>query len=124
MNTFRGGNLVYSTVVGGRLVPGRRPPHGARESTRRIASGRSGRRTAPSTRGGRGAPAHHFGTVSIAWLAKATAYQLAALAFPNGSVAVYVDTGSTIERTVLLPEPDGSGRDRYVRHRQRTTASA
>jgi hypothetical protein len=47
--------------------------------------------------------AHHFGAVSVSPLGSVTAYQLAAVALPSGSVAVYVDTGAAIERTVLLP---------------------
>jgi hypothetical protein len=102
VNAFRGGNLVYSTVVAGGSFPGG-DPHMA------LGVDPANRVWAVWTQGGTvharrsRSAAHHFGTASTASLANATAYQLAALALPNGSVAVYVDTGSTIERTVLLP---------------------
>jgi len=102
VNAFRGGNLDYSTVVAGGTFSGG-DPHMA------LALDPSNRLWAVWTQNGvvharrSRSAAHHFGAVSIAPLGSVTAYQLAALALPNGSVAVYVDTGSSIERTVLKP---------------------
>ena len=102
VNVFRGGNLVYSTVVAGGTFSGG-DPHMA------LAVDPSNRLWAVWTQGGvvharrSRSAAHHFGAVSIAPLGSVTAYQLAALALPNGSVAVYVDTGSSIERTIVRP---------------------
>ncbi len=102
VNSFRGGNLLYSTVVAGGTFSGG-DPHMA------LAVDPSNRLWAVWTQGGvvharrSRSAAHHFGAVSVAPLGSVTAYQLAALALPNGSVAVYVDTGSSIERTVLKP---------------------
>jgi hypothetical protein len=102
VNSFRGGNLLYSTVVGGGTFSGG-DPHMA------LAVDPSNRVWAVWTQGGAvharrsRSAAHHFGATTVASLGATTAYQLAALALSNGSVAVYVDTGSTIERTVLRP---------------------
>ena len=102
VNAFRGGNLVYSTVVAGGTFSGG-DPHMA------LAVDPSNRLWAVWTQGGvvharrSRSAAHHFGAVSLAPLGSVTAYQLAALALPNGSVAVYVDTGSSIERTIVRP---------------------
>jgi hypothetical protein len=102
VNTFRGGNLVYSTVAAGGTFAGG-DPHMA------LAVDPSNRLWAVWTQGGAvharrsRSAAHHFGAATVASLGSTTAYQLAAVALPNGSVAVYVDTGSSIERTVLLP---------------------
>jgi hypothetical protein len=102
VNSFRGGNLLYSTVVAGGTFAGG-DPHmalGVDPANRVWAVWTQG--GAVHARRSRSA-AHHFGAASVASLGSVTAYQLAALALPNGSVAVYVDTGSAIERTVLLP---------------------
>ena len=102
VNSFRGGNLLYSTVVGGGTFSGG-DPHMA------LAVDPSNRVWAVWTQGGAvhtrrsRSAAHHFGAATVASLGATTAYQLAAIALSNGSVAVYVDTGSTIERTVLRP---------------------
>jgi hypothetical protein len=102
VNSFRGGNLLYSTVVAGGTFGGG-DPHMA------LAVDPASRVWAVWTQGGAvharrsRSAAHHFGALSVTSLGSATAYQLAALALPNGSVAVYVDTGSAIEHTVLLP---------------------
>jgi len=102
VNTFRGGNLVYSTVAAGGTFAGG-DPHMA------LAVDPSNRLWAVWTQGGAvharrsRSAAHHFGATTVASLGSVTAYQLAAVALPNGSVAAYVDTGSSIERTVLLP---------------------
>jgi hypothetical protein len=102
VNTFRGGNLVYSTVAAGGTFAGG-DPHMA------LAVDPANRLWAVWTQGGvvharrSRSTAHDFGAPTVASLSGATAYQLAAIALSNGSVAVYVDTGSTIERTVLLP---------------------
>ena len=102
VNTFRGGNLVYATVAAGGTFAGG-DPHMA------LAVDPSNRLWAVWTQGGAvharrsRSAAHHFGATTLASLGSVTAYQLAAVALPNGSVAVYVDTGSAIERTVLLP---------------------
>lgn len=102
VNSFRGGNLLYSTVVAGGTFSGG-DPHMA------LAVDPSNRLWAVWTQGGvvharrSQSAAHHFGAVSVAPLGSVTAYQLAVLALPNGSVAVYVDTGNSIERTVLKP---------------------
>jgi hypothetical protein len=102
VNAFRGGNLGYSSVVAGGTFSGG-DPHMA------LAVDPANRLWAVWTQGGvvharrSRSAAHHFGAVSTVSLGAVTAYQLAALALPNGSVAVYVDTGSSIERTVLQP---------------------
>jgi hypothetical protein len=102
VNAFRGGNLLYSTVVAGGTFSGG-DPHMA------LAVDPSNRVWAVWTQGGAvharrsRSAAHHFGAATVTSLAATTAYQLAALALSNGSVAVYVDTGSSIERTVLRP---------------------
>jgi hypothetical protein len=101
-NVFRGGNLLYSTVVAGGTFSGG-DPHMA------LAADPSNRLWAVWTQGGvvharrSRSAAHHFGAAATASLGAATAYQLAAVAMANGSVSVYVDTGSSIERTVLKP---------------------
>jgi hypothetical protein len=102
VNSFRGGNLLYSTVVAGGTFGGG-DPHmalGVDPANRLWAVWTQG--GAVHARRSRSA-AHHFGAVSVAPLSSVTAYQLAAVALPSGSVAVYVDTGAAIERTVLLP---------------------
>jgi hypothetical protein len=102
VNTFRGGNLVYSTVAAGGTFAGG-DPHMA------LAVDPANRLWAVWTQGGAvharrsRSTAHHFGATTVASLGSVTAYQLAAVALANGSVAVYVDTGSSIERTVLQP---------------------
>ncbi|HEX6761337.1 MAG TPA: hypothetical protein VF094_00915 [Gaiellaceae bacterium] len=100
VNAFRGGNLLYSGVVAGGTFSGG-DPHMA------LAVDPANRLWAVWTQGGSvharrsRSAAHHFGAVSTVSLGAVTAYQLAAVALTNGSVAVYVDTGSSIERTVL-----------------------
>jgi hypothetical protein len=102
VNAFRGGNLLYSTVVAGGTFSGG-DPHMA------LAVDPANRVWAVWTQGGvvharrSRSAAHHFGASSVDPLGAVTAYQLAALALPNGSIAVYIDTGSSIERTVLRP---------------------
>jgi hypothetical protein len=102
VNSFRGGNLLYSTVVGGGTFSGG-DPHMA------LAVDPSNRVWAVWTQSGAvharrsRSAAHHFGATTVASLGATTAYQVAALALSNGSVAVYVDTGSAIERTVVRP---------------------
>lgn len=102
VNAFRGGNLLYSGVVAGGTFSGG-DPHMA------LAVDPANRLWAVWTQGGvvharrSRSAAHHFGAASTVSLGAVTAYQLAALALADGSVAVYVDTGSSIERTVLQP---------------------
>ncbi len=102
LNTFRGGNLVYSTVVGGGTFAGG-DPHMA------LAVDPANRLWAVWTQNGAvharrsRSAGKHFGAASIGGLGGVTAYQLAAVALPDGRVAVYVDTGSAIVRSTLLP---------------------
>jgi hypothetical protein len=102
VNSFRGGNLLYSTVVGGGTFSGG-DPHmalGVDPANRVWAVWTQG--DAVHARRSRSA-GRHFGAVSVGGLGGATAYQLAALAVPNGSVAVYVDTGTSIVHATLAP---------------------
>jgi hypothetical protein len=102
VNVFRGGNLLTSSVVGGGTFSGG-DPHMA------LAVDPSNRLWAVWTQNGavharRSRTAgHDFGAPSVAGLGGATAYQLAAIALADGRVAVYVDTGSAIVRSTLLP---------------------
>jgi len=47
--------------------------------------------------------ARHFGAPGVAPLGSTTAYQLAAVALPDGSVDAIVDTGSALVHARLLP---------------------
>jgi hypothetical protein len=102
LNTFRGGNLVYSTVVGGGTFSGG-DPHMA------LSVDPANRLWAVWTQNGAvharrsRSAGKRFGAASIGGLGGATAYQLAAVALPDGRVAVYVDNGAAIVRSTLLP---------------------
>jgi hypothetical protein len=102
VNTFRGGNLVYSTIAGGGTFSGG-DPHMA------IAVDPANRVWAVWTQNGAvharrsRSAARHLGAPSVASLGSLTAYQLAAVALPDGSVDVIVDTGSSLVDTRLLP---------------------
>jgi hypothetical protein len=102
VNAFQAGNLGWSTVVAGGQFGGG-DPHMA------LAADPSNRLWAAWTQGGSvhvrrsRSAAHHFGAASVRGLAGATAYQLAAIALPDGKVDVFVNTGDAIEHQVLLP---------------------
>jgi hypothetical protein len=102
VNTFRGGNLLYSTIAGGGTFTGG-DPHMA------IAVDPANRVWAVWTQNGAvharrsRSAAHHFGAPSAAPLGSTTAYQLAAVALADGSVDAIVDTGSALVHTRLLP---------------------
>ena len=102
VNTFRGGSLLYSTIAGGGTFSGG-DPHMA------IAVDSASRVWAVWTQNGAlharrsRSAAHHFGAPSAAPLGSTTAYQLAAVALPDGSVDAIVDTGSALVHTRLLP---------------------
>ncbi|HST18301.1 MAG TPA: hypothetical protein VLK36_11570 [Gaiellaceae bacterium] len=102
LNTFRGGNLVYSAVVGGGVFAGG-DPHMA------LAVDPANRLWAVWTQNGAvharrsRSAGRHFGAATVAGLGGATAYQVAAVALPAGGVAVYVDNGTSIVRSTLLP---------------------
>lgn len=102
LNTFRGGNLAYSTVVGGGTFSGG-DPHMA------LSVDPANRLWAVWTQNGAvharrsRSAGKHFGAVSIGGLGGVTAYQLAAVALRDGRVAVYVDNGTAIVRSTLLP---------------------
>ena len=102
VNTFRGGNLVYSTIAGGGSFTGG-DPHMA------IAVDPANRVWAVWTQNGAvharrsRSAAHHFGAPTAAPLGSTTAYQLAAVALPDGSVDAIVNTGSALVHTRLLP---------------------
>lgn len=102
VNTFRGGNLVYSTIAGGGTFSGG-DPHMA------IAVDPANRVWAVWTQNGSvharrsRSAAQHFGAPSAAPLGSTTSYQLAAVALPDGSVDAIVDTGSALVHTRLLP---------------------
>ena len=102
VNTFRGGNLVYSTVAaGGRFAGG--DPHLALAvdpANRAWAVWSQG--NAVHARRSRSA-AKHFGAPSAFGLAEATVYQLAAIALPNGSVDAFINDGHEISHQLLLP---------------------
>jgi hypothetical protein len=102
VNTFRGGNLVYSTIAGGGKFSGG-DPHMA------IAVDPANRVWAVWTQNGAvharrsRSAAHHFGAPTTAPLGQTTAYQLAAVALTDGRVDAIVDTGSALVHTSLLP---------------------
>jgi hypothetical protein len=102
VNTFRGGNLLYSTIAGGGAFSGG-DPHMA------IAVDPANRVWAVWTQNGAvharrsRSAAHHFGAPTAASLGSTTAYQLAAVALPDGSVDAIADTGSALVHTRLLP---------------------
>jgi hypothetical protein len=102
VNTFRGGNLVYSTIAGGGAFSGG-DPHMA------VAVDPANRVWAVWTQNGAvharrsRSAAHHFGAPAVASLGSTTAYQLAAVALPDGTVDAIVDTGSALVHTRLLP---------------------
>jgi len=102
VNAFQGGNLGWSTVVAGGQFSGG-DPHMA------IAVDPSNRVWAVWTQGGSvhvrrsRSAAHHFGAPSVGGLGGATAYQLAAIALPDGRVDVFVNTGAAIQHQTFLP---------------------
>ena len=102
VNVFRGGNLLSSSVVGGGTFSGA-DPHMA------LAVDPANRLWAVWTQNGAvharrsRSAGRHFGATTVAGLGGVTAYQLAALALPDGRVAVYVNTGASIVRTTLAP---------------------
>ena len=102
VNAFQGGNLGWSSVVAGGQFQGG-DPHMA------LAVDPANRLWAAWTQGGSvhvrrsRSAAHHFGAPTVAGLGGATAYQLAAIALPDGRVDVFVDTGDTIVRQSFLP---------------------
>jgi hypothetical protein len=102
VNTFQGGNLVYSTIAGGGTFSGG-DPHMA------IGVDPSNRVWAVWTQNGAvharrsRSAARHFGAAVTAPLGSVTAYQLAAVALADGRVDVIVDTGSTLVHTTLFP---------------------
>ena len=102
VNTFRGGNLVYSTIAGGGTFGGG-DPHMA------IAVDPPNRVWAVWTQNGvvharrSRSAARHFGAATSAPLGSVTAYQLAAIALTDGRVDAIVDTGSALVHTTLLP---------------------
>jgi hypothetical protein len=102
VNVFRGGNLLTSSVVGGGTFSGGDPHMAlAVDPSNRLWSVWT-QNGAVHARRSRSA-GRHFGAPSVAGLGGATAYQLAAIALADGRVAVYVDTGSAIVRSTLLP---------------------
>jgi hypothetical protein len=102
LNTFRGGNLVYSTVVGGGTFAGGDPHMAlAVDPANRVWAVWT-QNFAVHARRSRSA-GKHFGAASVGGLGGAGAYQLAAVALQDGRVAVYVDNGTAIVRSMLLP---------------------
>jgi hypothetical protein len=102
VNAFQGGNLDYSTVAaGGQFAGG--DPHlalGVDPGNRLWTVWTQG--GAVHARRSRSA-AKHFGAATAAGLAGATAYQLAAVALPDGRVDAFVNTGSAILHQTFLP---------------------
>jgi hypothetical protein len=102
VNAFQGGNLGWSTVVAGGTFAGA-DPHMA------LAADPSSRLWAVWSQGGAiharrsRSAAHHFGASSAASLAGATAYQLRAVALPDGRVDAFVNDGGRLLRQALLP---------------------
>jgi hypothetical protein len=102
VNAFQGGNLGWSTVVAGGTFSGA-DPHMA------LAADPSGRLWAVWSQGGAiharrsRSAAHHFGAPSVASLAGATAYQLGAVALPDGRVDAFANDGGRLLRQTLLP---------------------
>jgi hypothetical protein len=102
VNAFQGGNLGWSTVVGGGAFAGG-DPHmalAADPSNRLWAVWSQG--SAVHARRSRSA-AHHFGAQATGGLAEATVYQLAAIALPDGRVDAFMNNGHEISRQTFLP---------------------
>ena len=102
VNAFQGGNLGWDTPVAGGTFEGG-DPHMA------LAVDPSNRLWAVWTQNGvvharrSRSAAHHFGAPTAAGLGGVTAYQLAAIALPNGNVDAFVNTGSSIVHQTFLP---------------------
>jgi len=102
VNTFRGGNLVYSVVAAGGMFAGGDPHMAlAVDSANRLWTVWS-QGNAVHARRSRSA-AHHFGAPSAAGLAEATVYQLSAIALRSGKVDVFINDGHELSRQQLLP---------------------
>jgi hypothetical protein len=102
VNTFRGGNLVYSSIAGGGSFTGGDPHMAMAVDTANHVWAVWTQNGAVHGRRSRSA-ARHFGAPTAASLGSTTAYQLAAVALPDGSVDAIVNTGSALVHTRLLP---------------------
>jgi hypothetical protein len=102
VNTFQGGNLVWSTVAAGGTFSGS-DPHmdlSVDPANRLWVAWSQG--NAVHARRSR-SEAHHFGAPSAFGLAAFTVYQLSALARSDGSVDVFINDGHELLRQTLLP---------------------
>jgi hypothetical protein len=102
VNTFQGGNLVWSSVVAGGTFAGS-DPHmdlSVDPANRLWAAWSQG--DAVHVRRSR-SQAHHFGSPSAFGLATFTVYQLSALARADGKVDVFINDGHELLRQTLLP---------------------
>jgi hypothetical protein len=102
VNTFRGGNLVYSTIAGGGTFSGGDPHMAVAVDPANRVWAVWTQKGALHARRSRSA-AHHFGAPTTASLGSTTAYQLAAVALPDGSVDAIIDTGTSLVHARLLP---------------------
>ncbi|HEX4525241.1 MAG TPA: hypothetical protein VH108_00705 [Gaiellaceae bacterium] len=102
VNTFQGGNLGYSTVVGGGTFSGG-DPHMA------LATDPANRLWAVWTQNGvvharrSRSAAHHFGAATTTGTGGASAYQLAAIALRDGRVDAFLNTGAAIVHQTFVP---------------------
>ena len=102
VNAFQAGNLGWSTVLESASFEGGNP-HTALAvdpSNRLWAVWTEG--NAVHARRSRSA-AHHFGALTAGGLAEATAYHLAAIALPDGTVDVFMNDGHQISHQTFLP---------------------
>ncbi len=102
VNTFRGGNLVYSAIAAGGTFSGGDPHMAVVVDPANRVWAVWTQNGAVHARRSRSA-ARHFGAPAVASLGSTTAYQLAAVALPDGTVDAIVDTGSALVHTRLLP---------------------
>ena len=102
VTAFQGGNVGWTTTVSNGPFAGGDPHMG-------LSVDPANRVWAVWTQGGvvrarrSRSAARHFGAATVAGLGGATAYQLAALALPNGSADAFVNDGSKLLHQTFLP---------------------
>ena len=102
VNAFQGGNLGWSTVVGGGAFSGGDPHMGLSVDPANRLWAVWSQGNAVHARRSRSA-AHHFGAPTAGGLAEATVYQLSALALADGRIDVFINDGHELSRQTFLP---------------------